>query len=103
MKITEASARHAASRARNFLVGSYQSAHKFAQGLDRHMTLAKNIYSVLAPHIATIAPAFGEATQGSVVKAIGTYEGYRKRAMDLQSQGEQVHSQLSSIPNIRAP
>ena len=84
---------------KSFLHNSYNKAHKFATDIDRHVSTAKNVYSVLAPMINEFAG--GHVNQGAM-KALGGYEDFRKRVLDVDQQGREIHGRLrTAAPELK--
>jgi hypothetical protein len=90
MKITSDSIRHGFGQMKSFLQGGYARAHKFASGLDRFVDVSRRAYGVLAPYL-------GNAANQGAMKALGGYDDLKRRAIDVDTQGQQVVGRLRKV------
>jgi hypothetical protein len=94
MKFTADSIRHGFGQVKSFFHSGYQRAHKFASGLDNFVDVSKRAYGVLAPLISELG---GGALNRGAMKALGGYEDLKRRAIDVDTRGQQVVGRLRSV------
>ena len=94
MKITADSIRHGLGHVKSFLNRSYNQAHKFANTLDNHVGTAKRIYGVVAPLIDEMT---GTRVNRTATKALDTYDDLKRKVMDGDARGREVHSRLRKV------
>lgn len=87
MKINADSIRHGFGQVKNFLQGGYARAHKFASGLDRFVDVGRRAYGAIAPYL-------GSAANQGAMRALGGYDELKRRAVDVDNQGQQVVGRL---------
>ena len=94
MKITTDSLRQGFGHVKSFLYHSYNQAHKFANTLDGHISVAKKAYGVVAPLLDQMA---GSSINRTATKAIESYDELKRKVIDGDSRGRQVHSNLRKV------
>ena len=82
MKFAAHHVAHGFNRLKAGIVSGYNEAFKFAQGLDRGITTAKNIYGVLAPIIDQLS---GGRQNAPIMRALSGYEDLRRRAISADT------------------
>ena len=90
MKITSNAIRQGFGQVKSFLQGGYARAHKFASGFDRFVDVGRRVYGAIAPHLGT-------AVNQSAMKALGGYDDLKRRAIDVDTQGQQVVGRIRSV------
>ena len=94
MKITPNSLRQNFAHVKSFLHHSYNQAHKFANTLDGHISVAKRAYSVVAPLLDQMA---GSTINRTATKAIESYDDLKRKVIEGDSRGREVHSHLRKV------
>ena len=67
---------------------AYHHARKFAGDVDRGMTVAKRLYSVLEPVITSIA---GNGAHHNIMKAVSGYDNLKSKIADGHEQLETTY------------
>ena len=91
MKITADSIRHGFGHVKSFLNNSYNQAQKFASTLDNHVGTAKRIYGAVAPLLDEMT---GTRVNNTAMKALDTYDDLKRKVIDGDARGREMHSRL---------
>ena len=94
MKLSANSIRHGSGQVKSFLNHSYNQAHKFASTLDNHVSTAKRVYSVVAPLLDEFT---GTRVNNTAMKALNSYEDFKRKVLDGDERGREVHSRLRKV------
>ena len=94
MKITSDSIRQGFGHVKSFLNHSYNQVHKFANTLDSHVSVARRAYGVVAPLLDEMT---GSRINRTATKAIDTYDKLKRKVIEGDARGREVHSHLRKV------
>lgn len=91
MKLSPSSIGHGLSHVKSWFVHGYNQAHKFAQGLDKHVNTARRVYGVLSPLLDQIG---GGALNTQAMKSLSLYDDARRQVIDADTRVQDVRRNL---------
>ena len=94
MKLTAHHVRGAWSNFKGMVGRGYHEAHKFANSVDRGLTVAKQIYGIVEPLISGLT---GGIQNPGLMRALGTYEDIRSKAIAADTVGRDTLGRINQV------